>query len=77
MIVKFFSLTLLPYSDFNLLCRFVLGTRIQKGPKAHKKASCQFHDLDLARQGAQEHVPGGTADGKFRLLDDQPTLVLV
>ena len=31
--------------------RFVLGTRIQKGTKAHKKASCKFHDPDLARQG--------------------------
>ena len=42
----------LSHPDSNNINRYVLGTRIQKGPKAHKKNSCKFHDLGLATQGS-------------------------
>ena len=46
----------LVHPDSNNSNRYVMGTRLQTlgKKKAHKLATCKFHDLDLSKQG-REH----------------------
>lgn len=63
------------HPDGSTVKRYVMGTRLQtklkgKKKKKHKLKTCQFHNLDLSKQGAQLKT---MSQGKYHVGHSSPS----